>query len=53
MRALLDIAIVAALVTTFWSANPTIAKQHIAVSVDPVSMMTTATNLPTAEYDQF
>jgi hypothetical protein len=53
MRALLDIAIVAVLVTTVWSTNPTIAKQHVAVSVDPVSMMTTATNLPTAEYDLF
>ena len=53
MRALLDIAIVAVLVTTFWSANPTIAKQHFTVSVDPLSLMTIATNLPTEQYDQF
>ena len=53
MRALLDIAIVAVLVTTVWSTNPTIAKQHVTVSVDPLSLMTVATNLPTEQYDLY
>ena len=53
MRILFDIAIITVLVATVWSSIPTGAKQHGTVSIDPVSMMTTVTNLPIEEYDIF
>jgi hypothetical protein len=53
MRIVLDIVIVAFVVVTVWSSNPTVAKQDTAVSIDPTSMTATMTNLPTQQYDAF
>jgi hypothetical protein len=54
MRALLGIIIAAVIAATVWWSLPTHAtQQYGSVSVDPVSMMTTTTNLPLApQYDQ-
>ena len=49
MRTLFNIGIITVIVATFWFGGQTVAKQqHIGVSVDPFSMMTTTTNLPMA-----
>jgi hypothetical protein len=53
MRILFDIAIVTVLVATVWSSIPTGAKQQGTVSIDPASLVTTTTNLPTEQYDAF
>jgi hypothetical protein len=53
MRILLVIAITVVVAFTIWSTNATVAKQNSTVSIDPVSMMTTVTNLPTEQYDMF
>jgi len=53
MRTLLVIAIAAVVAFTIWSTNATVAKQNGTVSIDPVSMMTSVTNLPTEQCDMF
>ena len=53
MRTLLVIAIAAVVAFTVWSTNTTVAKQTSTISVDPTSMMTTVTNLPSEQYDMF
>ena len=53
MRFLLGIAIATVIAATVWSSIPTVAKQHGTVSIDPASMTTTTTNLPTQQYDLF
>jgi hypothetical protein len=53
MRFLLGIAIATVIAATVWSSIPTVAKQHNSVSIDPASMMTSTTSLPTQEYDLF
>jgi hypothetical protein len=53
MRTLFGIAIVAVLAFTAWSVSPTVGKTPSTVSIDPLSMMTTTTNLlPEVQYDQ-
>jgi hypothetical protein len=44
--------ITAAVVITTWSVEPTIGKTPT-VSVDPLGLMTTTTNLPQAHYQDF
>jgi hypothetical protein len=52
MRTLFGIAIIAvALVITTWS-EPTVGKTPT-VSMDPLGLMTTTTNLPQAHYKDF
>ena len=53
MRILFDIAIIIVLVATVWSSIPTGAKPHGTVSIDPASLVTSTTNLPTEQYDAF
>jgi hypothetical protein len=53
MRIILGIVIVTVLVAAAWSIEPTTAKQRHTVAIDPVGMMSTATNLPAEQYDQF
>ena len=52
--AILGTAITVALAGSVWSSLPTQAKQQFgAVSIDPLGMTTTATNLlPEVQYDQ-
>ena len=54
MRTLLGISIVAVIAVTVWSNLPTQAKQQYdAVSIDPLAMTNTVTNLlPEVRYDQ-
>jgi hypothetical protein len=53
MRTLFGIAIIAvALVITTWSVEPTVGKTPT-VSVDPLGLMATTTNLPQAHYKDF
>ena len=50
MRTLFNLAIIAvALVITTWSVEPTVGKTPT-VSVDPLGLMATTTNLPQAHY---
>ena len=53
MRILLGIAVVAVLVVAAWASIPTVAKQkYDAVSIDPLAMTGTVTNLlPEVHYD--
>ena len=53
MRTLLVIAVAAVVAFTIWSANTTVAKQNGTISIDPISMMTTVTKLPTEQCDLF
>jgi hypothetical protein len=53
MRILLGITIVAILVVGAWASIPTVTRQHVTVSLDPASLTTTKTNLPTEQYDAF
>jgi hypothetical protein len=53
MRTLFGIAIIAvALVITTWSVEPTVGKIPT-VSVDPLGLMATTSNLPQAHYQDF
>jgi hypothetical protein len=53
MRTLFGIAILAvALVIDTWSVEPTVGKTPT-VSVDPLGLMATATNLPRAQYKDY
>jgi len=53
MRILCGITIAVVLAVGAWWTFPTQAKQINSISMDPVGMMTTTTNLPTdPEYDQ-
>ena len=54
MRALLAISIAAVVAVTVWSSLPTHATQEYSeISIDPIGMMATTTNLPRAPlYDQ-
>ena len=53
MRTLFGIAIIAvALVITTWSVEPAVGKTPT-VSVDPLGLMATTTNLPQAHYTDF
>ena len=53
MRTLFGIAIIAvALVITTWTVEPTGGKTHT-VSVDPLGLMATTSNLPQAHYQDF
>ena len=53
MRTLFGIAIVAvALVITTWSVEPTVGKTPT-VSVDPLALTATTTNLPQAHYKDY
>ena len=53
MRALLNISVAAVIAAIVWSNLPTQAKQqHDAVSIDPLAMTDTVTNLlPEVHYD--
>jgi hypothetical protein len=53
MRTLLGISIASVIAVTVWWTFPTKAKQQFGtVSIDPVSMMATTTNLPNdPQYD--
>lgn len=53
MRIVVGIALVNALTAAVWSIDPTTAKQHNTVSIDPIGIMTIATSLPTEQYHQF
>ncbi len=53
MRTLLAITIAAVVAFTAWSTNTTVARQTTTTSVDPLSMMTTSTNLPSQQFDLF
>ena len=53
MRTLLAITVAAVVAFTAWSTNTTVAKQTSTISVDPLSMMTTSTNLPSEQFDMF
>ena len=53
MRTLFNLAIIAvALVITTWSVEPTVGKTPT-VSVDPLGLMATTTNLPQVHYKDF
>jgi hypothetical protein len=53
MRTLFGIAIIAvALVINTWSVEPTVGKTPT-VSVDPLGLMVTTTNLPQAHYKDY
>ena len=53
MRTLFAIAIIAlALLITTWSVEPTVGKTPT-VSVDPLGLMATTTNLPQAHYKDY
>jgi hypothetical protein len=53
MRTLFGIAIIAlALLITTWSVEPTVGKTPT-VSVDPLGLMATTTNLPQAHYKDY
>ena len=53
MRILFRTALASVLAVLAWSASPTVGKPKSTVSIDPVAMMNTMTNLPTdAECDQ-
>jgi hypothetical protein len=47
MRIVVGIALVTVLTAAVWSIDPTTAKQHNTVSIDPIGIMTIATSLPT------
>ena len=52
MRTLFNLAIIAvALVINVWSVDPTI--ERATVSVDPLGLMATTSNLPQAHYQDF
>ena len=55
MRIILVLACAAAFIFSVWSNNPTVAdaKQAGDFSINTFSMMTTATNLPTEQFDAF
>jgi hypothetical protein len=53
MRILAGIALVTVLTAAVWSIDPTTAKQHNTVSIDPIGAMTITTSLPMEQYDQF
>ena len=51
MRTLLGISIAAVIAVIVWSNLPTQAKQqHDAISIDPLAMTSTVTNLPSEVY---
>ena len=53
MRTLLNLAIIAvALVINVWSVDPTVGKTPT-VSVNPLGLMATTSNLPQAHYQDF
>lgn len=52
MRILLIVACAAAFVFSAWSNMPTSA-QSTDISIDPVSLTGTTTNLPTEQFDAF
>ena len=51
MRTIIYLTLMTAIVATVWLTDPTVAKQT--TSIDPVSMMTTATSLPTEQFDLY
>ena len=53
MRILFGIAIAAVVAFIAWSVEPTVGKVPSTVSLDPLGMMATTTNLPQAHYDDF
>jgi len=53
MRILLGIAIVAVVAFTAWSVQPTVGKTPSTVSLDPLGMIATTTNLPQAHYHDY
>jgi hypothetical protein len=53
MRILLGIVILTVVVAVAWSIEPTTAKQRQTLAIDPVGMMSTATNLPEEQCDHF
>jgi hypothetical protein len=53
MRIVVGIALVTVLTAAVWSIDPTTAKQHNTVSIDPIGHNDNATSLPTEQYDQF
>ena len=53
MRTLFNLAIIAvAVVINVWSVDPTVGKTPT-VSVDPLGLMATTSNLPQAHYQDF
>jgi hypothetical protein len=53
MRTLFNLAIIAvALVINVWSVDPTVGKTPT-VSVDPLGLMASTSNLPQAHYEDF
>ena len=53
MRILFGIAIVALVVFTAWSVEPSVGKTPSTVSLDPHGMMVTTINLPQSHYDDY
>jgi len=55
MRVVLVVACAAAFVFSVWSNMPTSAdaKQAGELTVNPISMMSTTTNLPTEQFDNY
>jgi hypothetical protein len=51
MRTVIYLTLMTAIVATAWLTGPTVAKQT--VSIDPISMMTNASNLPTEQFDLY
>ncbi len=52
MRTIAYVALWTVLATMVW-LSPTVAKHARTVAIDPVSMMTSTTNLPTEKFDLF
>jgi len=52
-RTLVGIAVVAVFSLIFWSIGPSVGKTPSTVSLDPLGMMATTTNLPQAHYKDF
>ncbi len=52
MRTIAYVALWTVLATMVW-LSPTVAKHSRTTSIDPVSMMTRATNLPAEKWDLF
>ena len=52
-RTLVGIAFVAVFSLIFWSIGPSVGKTPATVSLDPLGMMGTTTNLPQAHYHDY
>lgn len=53
MRTVLIVACAAAFIFSAWSNMPTSADTKSAATVSPLTMMTTATNLPSEQFDAY